>query len=73
MTAFAMMGARCGVIVEVRGLRKVYTGKATVTAVDGIDLTVEAGEIYGLGHGTCSRQQQQRNCFHAVKDPTSLT
>jgi ABC-2 type transport system ATP-binding protein len=43
-----MMGARCGVIVEVRGLRKVYTGKATVTAVDGIDLTVEAGEIYGL-------------------------
>jgi ABC-2 type transport system ATP-binding protein len=36
------------VIVEVRGLRKVYAGKATVTAVDGIDLTVEAGEIYGL-------------------------
>ena len=35
-------------IVEVRGLRKVYGGKTGVTAVDGIDLTVEAGEIYGL-------------------------
>ncbi len=35
-------------IVEVRGLRKVYGGKTGVTAVDGIDLTVGAGEIYGL-------------------------
>jgi ABC-2 type transport system ATP-binding protein len=36
------------VIVDVRGLRKVYEGKQQVTAVDGIDLSVEAGEIYGL-------------------------
>ena len=35
-------------IVEIAGLRKVYTGKNTVTAVDGIDLRVSAGEIYGL-------------------------
>ena len=35
-------------IVEVRGLRKVYGGKTGVTAVDGIDLTVDAGAIYGL-------------------------
>ena len=35
-------------IVEVRGLKKVYAAKGGVTAVDGIDLTVEAGEIYGL-------------------------
>ena len=35
-------------IVEVRGLRKVYDGKQRVVAVDGIDLTVEEGAIYGL-------------------------
>ncbi len=35
-------------IVEIRGLRKVYSGKEPVTAVDGIDLTVAAGELYGL-------------------------
>ena len=35
-------------IVEVRGLRKVYEGKQRVVAVDGIDLNVEEGAIYGL-------------------------
>ncbi len=35
-------------IVEILGLRKVYSGKSSVTAVDGIDLHVPAGLIYGL-------------------------
>jgi ABC-2 type transport system ATP-binding protein len=35
-------------IVEVRSLRKVYAGKPPVVAVDGIDLSVRDGEIYGL-------------------------
>jgi ABC-2 type transport system ATP-binding protein len=35
-------------IVEILGLRKVYSGKTPVTAIDGIDLHVEAGLIYGL-------------------------
>ncbi len=35
-------------IVEILGLRKVYPGKSPVTAVDGIDLHVSAGQIYGL-------------------------
>ena len=35
-------------IVDIRGLRKVYTGKSPVTAVDGIDLQVAPGELYGL-------------------------
>jgi len=35
-------------IVEITGLRKVYPGKNTVTAVDGIDLRVSAGLIFGL-------------------------
>ncbi len=35
-------------IVEIGGLRKVYPGKHPVTAVDGIDLRVSPGLIYGL-------------------------
>lgn len=35
-------------IVDIHGLRKVYAGKASVTAVDGIDLQVAPGELYGL-------------------------
>jgi ABC-2 type transport system ATP-binding protein len=35
-------------IVEISGLRKVYPGKNPVVAVDGIDLRVSSGLIYGL-------------------------
>jgi ABC-2 type transport system ATP-binding protein len=35
-------------IVEIHGLRKIYAGKPPVVAVDGIDLSVRDGEIYGL-------------------------
>ena len=35
-------------IVQIQGLRKIYDAKQRVTAVDGIDLGVRAGEIYGL-------------------------
>ncbi len=35
-------------IVEVKGLRKVFEGKGQIVAVDGIDLNVNEGEIYGL-------------------------
>jgi ABC-2 type transport system ATP-binding protein len=36
------------VIVEIRGLTKVYEERQRVVAVDGIDLSVEQGEIFGL-------------------------
>jgi ABC-2 type transport system ATP-binding protein len=36
------------VIVEIEGLRKIYEGKQRVVAVDGIDLVVREGELYGL-------------------------
>jgi ABC-2 type transport system ATP-binding protein len=36
------------VIVEIKGLRKVYDGKQRVVAVDGIDLSVHEGELFGL-------------------------
>lgn len=35
-------------IVNIVGLRKVFANRPPVTAVDGIDLRVEAGELYGL-------------------------
>ena len=35
-------------IVELRGVRKVYAGRPPVVAVDGIDLSVRDGEIFGL-------------------------
>ena len=35
-------------IVEIRGLTKVYEERQRVVAVDGIDLSVEQGEIFGL-------------------------
>ena len=35
-------------IVEVRGLTKVYEGKQRIVAVDGINLSVHQGEIFGL-------------------------
>lgn len=35
-------------IVEIHGLRKIYDGKQRVVAVDGIDLSVREGELYGL-------------------------
>ena len=35
-------------IVEIEGLRKIYDGKQRVVAVDGIDLSVRPGELYGL-------------------------
>ena len=40
--------AESGNIVTIVGLRKVYGGKQPVTAVDGIDLQVKEGELYGL-------------------------
>lgn len=35
-------------IVEIEGLRKVYEGKQRVIAVDGIDLSVREGALYGF-------------------------
>ena len=35
-------------IVEISGLQKIYNGKQRVVAVDGIDLSVRDGELFGL-------------------------
>jgi ABC-2 type transport system ATP-binding protein len=36
------------VIVEIKGLQKIYEGKQRVVAVDGINLNVHEGELFGL-------------------------
>ena len=41
-------GKRLALIAQVEGLRKVYEGKQHVVAIDGIDLGVREGELYGL-------------------------
>ncbi|MCB9886871.1 MAG: ABC transporter ATP-binding protein [Planctomycetes bacterium] len=44
-----MSGAAASPAIELRGLRKTYRkGRQTVTAVDGLDLRVERGEVFGL-------------------------
>jgi ABC-2 type transport system ATP-binding protein len=35
-------------IVEITGLRKIYESKQKVVAIDGIDLSVQPGELFGL-------------------------
>jgi ABC-2 type transport system ATP-binding protein len=42
------MGDESAVIVEIEGLQKIYEGKQRVVAVDGIDLNVREGELFGL-------------------------
>ncbi len=41
-------GGRFAVIVEIEGLQKIYNGKQRVVAIDGIDLNVREGELFGL-------------------------
>jgi ABC-2 type transport system ATP-binding protein len=44
-----MTGERSAPAIELRGLRKVYAkGKKQTVAVDGLDLTVPRGEVFGL-------------------------
>jgi ABC-2 type transport system ATP-binding protein len=41
-------GENTALIVEIEGLQKIYDGKQRVVAVDGIDLSVPEGELFGL-------------------------
>jgi len=42
------IGSGAALIVQLEGLRKVYEGKQRVVAIDGIELGVRQGELYGL-------------------------
>ena len=58
-------------IIEIRGLRKTFgQGGAAVTALDGIDLTVEKGEIYGIIGLSGAGKSTLVRCMNLLETPT---
>ena len=52
-------------IVELEGLQKVYDGKQRVVAVDGIDLNVHEGELYGSARSErCGKDHDHQHLHH---------
>ena len=51
-------------IVEIEGLQKIYDGKQRVVAVDGIDLSVREGELFGLARTEWRRQDDNDQHLH---------
>jgi oligopeptide transport system ATP-binding protein len=55
-------------LLEVTGLRVTYRGRPPVRAVDGVDLTVEAGQVVGLvGESGCGKSTIARAVCGLVK------
>ena len=58
-------------IIEIRGLRKTFgQGGAAVTALDGIDLTIEKGEIYGIIGLSGAGNSTLVRCMNLLETPT---
>ena len=58
-------------IIEIRGLRKTFgQGGASVTALDGIDLTIEKGEIYGIIGLSGAGKSTLVRCMNLLETPT---
>ena len=61
-------------IIEIRGLRKTFgQGEAAVTALDGIDLSIEKGEIYGIIGLSGAGQSTLVRCMNLLETPTEGT
>ena len=61
----------CDPIIEIRGLRKTFgQGGAAVTALDGIDLTIEKGEIYGIIGLSGAGKSTLVRCMNLLETPT---
>ena len=63
--------ANGGPVLEIRGLKThFFTRDGVVKAVDGVDLTVEAGEIVGLvGESGCGKSVTSMSVLRLVQDP----
>ena len=61
-------------IIEIRGLRKTFgQGEAAVTALDGIDLSIEKGEIYGIIGLSGAGKSTLVRCMNLLEKPTEGT
>ena len=61
-------------IIEIRGLRKTFgQGEAAVTALDGIDLSIEKGEIYGIIGLSGAGKSTLARCMNLLETPTEGT
>ena len=58
-------------IIEIRGLRKTFgQGEAAVTALDGIDLSIEKGEIFGIIGLSGAGKSTLVRCINMLERPT---
>ena len=61
-------------IIEIRGLRKTFgQGEAAVTALDGIDLSIEKGEIDGIIGLSGAGKSTLVRCLNLLETPTEGT
>ena len=61
-------------IIEIRGLRKTFgQGEAAVTALDGIDLSIEKGEIFGIIGLSGAGKSTLMRCMNLLETPTEGT
>ncbi len=61
-------------IIEIRGLRKTFgQGGAAVTALDGIDLSIEKGEIFGIIGLSGAGKSTLVRCMNLLETPTEGT
>ena len=61
-------------IIEIRGLRKTFgQGEAAVTALAGIDLSIEKGEIYGIIGLSGAGKSTLVRCMNLLETPTEGT
>ena len=61
-------------IIEIRGLRKTFgQGEAAVTALDGINLSIEKGEIYGIIGLSGAGKSTLVRCMNLLETPTEGT
>ena len=61
-------------IIEIRGLRKTFgQGEAAVTALDGINLSIEKGEIFGIIGLSGAGKSTLVRCMNLLETPTEGT